>query len=95
MKEILAVAAPITSKLVKHLQPKEGEECLVHDGKRIIVRHGPEAVTGCGNPAYTMLCGTPKELDAEVARRGLVAGQDAVELCKAVAGEAEPVEVIR
>jgi len=85
MKEIAAIAAPKTGKPVKHMQPTKGEECLVHDGKRIIVRHGPEAVTGCGNPAYTMLTGTKKELDAEVARLGLVAGHDAVELCKAVA----------
>jgi len=80
MKEIAAIAAPKTGKPVKHMQPAKGEECLVHDGKRIIVRHGPEAVTGCGNSAYTMLCGTPKELDVEVARVGLVAGHDAVEL---------------
>ena len=54
-----------------------GKWTLVHDGKTIIVRHGPlnkagrPISTACGNPLYTMLCGTEEEVSAEIKRLGL------------------------
>jgi hypothetical protein len=49
----------------------KGHWTLVHDGKHIIVFHGPEAATGTGNPAHKMLCGDEKELRDEIKRLGL------------------------
>lgn len=56
------------SPVARQLKPALGKEVLVHDGKQIIARHGPESITGCGNPAYVMVTGTRAEVDAEVAR---------------------------
>ena len=49
---------------------------LVHDGKYIVVLHGPEAITGTGNSKHTMLCGTESELRAKVKRLGLISSDD-------------------
>ena len=48
-----------------------GHWTLVHDGKHIVVLHGPESVTGTGNPAHKMFCGDEKELRDEIKRLGL------------------------
>jgi hypothetical protein len=50
---------------------KSDEEVLVHDGKRVHVRSG-EGTTGVGDPTRTVCVGTPEEIDAEIARLGLV-----------------------
>lgn len=52
------------------------QHVLVHDGKRIVVRHGPKAITGTGESNLVMVCGTEAEIDAEVKRLGLVEGDD-------------------
>lgn len=52
----------------RQITPTIGKEVLVHDGKRVIARHGPECHTGCGNPAFVMVTGTREEIDAEIAR---------------------------
>jgi len=69
LKEITANA--ITGR--KLVRPVVGEETLVHDGKQIIGRHGPESVTASGNPAIKILVGTKLEIDDEIKRLGLVA----------------------
>lgn len=74
--------------VARQLKPSVGKEVLIHDGKQIIARHGPEATTGCGNPAYTMITGTKAEIDAEVARLKLKTLDDS----KIVEA---PIEVIR
>ena len=61
----------LAPKQVRECKPDPGKHVLIHDGKKIIVRHGPEAHTGCGNPDYEMITGTPEEIDNEVAKLGL------------------------
>jgi len=65
---LTAVATLNSKSSTRDCKPAVGKEVLVHDGKRIIVRHGPECFTGCGNPAFTMITGTREEIDAEIAR---------------------------
>ena len=60
-----------------------GKWTLVHDGKTVIVRHRPlnkagrPISTACGNPLYTMVCGTEEEIEAEIKKLGLTAAGEA------------------
>jgi len=75
---LTAIASKLVNgKPVRECRPATGAEVLVHDGKRVIVRHGPESHTGTGNPAFTMVTRSPKEIDAEIARLGLVSADAA------------------
>jgi len=68
---LTAVATLNSKSSTRDCKPAAGKEVLVHDGKTIIVRHGPECFTGCGNPAFVMITGTKAEIDAEIANLGL------------------------
>lgn len=57
--------AAVKSACVKQSKDAPGGCVLVHDGKQIIVEHGPEDQTICGNPAYKMMCGSKEEIAAE------------------------------
>lgn len=81
---LTAVATLNSKSSTRDCKPAVGKEVLVHDGKRIIVRHGPECFTGCGNPAFVMITGTAKEIDAEVARLRLTSGDAAVAVARDV-----------
>jgi hypothetical protein len=74
----LIAATSRAGKLVKACTVSRDDpvELLVHDGKRIVVRHGPGQTTGCGDPACTMLKGTKAEIDALKTRLGLVDGTE-------------------
>ena len=63
-------------KTVAHSEWSGKSWTLVHDGKCIVVLHGPEAITGTGNSKHTMLCGTESELRAEIKRLGLISSED-------------------
>jgi len=63
-------------KMIAHSEWSGKSWTLVHDGKYIVVLHGPEAITGTGNSKHTMLCGTESELRAKVKRLGLISPED-------------------
>ena len=57
----------------------QGEEILlVHDGTYILARHGAGSMTGSGNPKAVFVVGTAQEIDAEIARLGLLEYADVV-----------------
>ena len=62
---------------------------LVHDGKHIISLHGKGCSTGCGNPDYTMVCGSEKEVQAEISRLGITWPSPAEGSAESVEVEAE------
>jgi len=66
----MALTAVAVDPILKARQckPALAKEVLIHDGKAVIARHGPESITGCGNPALVMVTGTKAEVDAEIAR---------------------------
>ena len=76
--EIPAKARVAPNKAIRLSEWEGRQHVLVHDGKHIIVRHGPESVTGTGNPALVMVCGSEKEIDAEIKRLGLAPADSAV-----------------
>lgn len=77
---MLSVVAPklVHGISVRECRPAVRAEVLVHDGKHLVVRHGPEAHTGTGNPNFTMVTGSPKEIDAEISRLDLVSVDPAI-----------------
>ena len=77
-KDIPTVALSTWSadKTIAHSEWGGKSWTLVHDGKYIVVLHGPEAITGTGNSKHTMLCGTESELRAEIKRLGLISSDD-------------------
>lgn len=60
-----------TRRQAERLDKAKDEHVLIHDGKRIVVTHGPEATTGCGNPKLIVVIGSRGEIDEEIKRLGL------------------------
>ena len=73
---IKAIAVSIDG--TRKVRPSIGDQVLVHDGKRVIVQHGPEAHTITGNAAYTMVTGTKLEIEAELKRLKLTTADEYV-----------------
>ena len=102
--EIPAKARVAPNRKIRLSEWEGRQHVLVHDGKHIIVRHGPESVTGTGNPALVMVCGSEKEIDAEIKRLGLREALTKVELDEGIAdtdgkpsaiGEVEELEITK
>ena len=88
----IPLKAKIAPNKAIRLSEWEGRQhVLVHDGKHIIVRHGPESVTGTGNPALVMVCGSEKEIDAEIKRLGLREALTKVELDEGIADRVQDI----
>jgi len=63
---------PLDKKVLLSEWAGKDKWILIHDGKYIICHHGPEAISGTGNPDYVMVAGTEKEIEEEIKRLGLV-----------------------
>lgn len=66
------------AKTTKDYQPLSREFLLVHDGKRVLAKHGPDAMTGSGNPDAVFVVGTKLQIEAEIARLGLKTDEGAI-----------------
>ena len=66
-----SIASKAFTDIKEHPRLSKDQEVMAHDGKQIVVRHGPEATTGTGNKDYVMVMGTKDEIENEIAKLGL------------------------